>query len=208
MRPRGTCQMIVAVILAAGASRRMGRPKALLEYRGKTFMQSILATLRAAAIDSAVVAISPLDDKIKHFIDLTFASIVYNQDTAETGPISSIKAALLELINHQVEYVLVWPVDQPHVAVQTVASLKSVSLQKKPDIAVPVFNGVRGHPVLFRQTVFQELLSAPADLGARSVVRRLPDRVLEIPVQDPAVIDDIDTPEDYQRLISSTKSLL
>ena len=201
--------MTAALILAAGISSRMGRPKALLEYQGRTFIETIIATVRDAAIGRALVAVSPTDDKIIKLLDLRFATVVVNREPSEAGPIASIRSGVREVFNQSVESLLVWPVDQPHVAVQTIRDLDRsfASSPAAPAIAVPVFEGQRGHPVVFGRQIFEELLNGSNAEGARTVVRRDRTRVLEVWVNDPAVLDDIDTPEDYQRLISSTKSL-
>jgi molybdenum cofactor cytidylyltransferase len=196
-----------ALILAAGLSSRMGRPKALLEYQGRTFIETIIATVRDAAIGRAVVAVSPTDDKIIKLLDLRFATVVVNSEPSEAGPIASIRSGVREIVNQTVESLLVWSVDQPHVAVQTIRNLDRSFKFSTAAIAVPVFEGLRGHPVIFGRNVFNELLDTSNVEGARTVVRRDRTRVLEVSVDDPAVLDDIDTPEDYQRLISSTKSL-
>ena len=203
--------MATALITAAGRSSRMGRSKALLQYRGRTFLETIVMTIRAAAIERIMVAISMSDDKINDILDLTYSlnvEVVYNVDDASAGPLGSIRAGISEIVNYSVEYMAVWPVDQPHVALETMQGLQAAFGDHRHAIVVPTFRGRRGHPVLFGREVFHELLAAPPDQGARSVVRRLPDRVLSVPVSDPAVLEDIDTPEDYQRLISSTRSLL
>src|SRR5688572_6361983 len=87
-----TCQMIATIILAAGSSTRMGRPKAILEYRGKTFLESIVNTLRDAAVEKVLVVVEPGSQKIIKDLELRGASVIYNVDTAGDGPISSIKA--------------------------------------------------------------------------------------------------------------------
>lgn len=186
----------------------MGAPKALLLFNGRTFVTNILDSLRAAAIDHIIVAVAPGDDKILPYLQFPDVKAVLNREPASAGPIASLRSGIGVAVNHAVEYLLVWPVDQPHVTANTARSVCESLWDSTQDIAVPVYEGRRGHPVLFRRAVFQELLEAPDDQGARSVVRRVPSRVLEVPVSDPAVLEDIDTPEDYDRLISSTKSLL
>src|SRR5688572_5074101 len=106
--------MTAALILAAGLSSRMGRPKALLDYRGRTFIETIIGTLRDAAIPRAVVAVSPTDDKMIKLLDLSFATVVVNREPSHIGPIASIRSALNEIVNQTVDSLLVWPVDQPH----------------------------------------------------------------------------------------------
>jgi molybdenum cofactor cytidylyltransferase len=181
----------------------MGSPKALLPFRGRPFLENIIETAKASAADLIMVAVSPNDDKINAHIDLAIATVVVNHNVTGGGPLESIQVAIRSLINQKVEYLLVWPVDLPHVKIATIQALIQATRAGQPEIVVPLFGGRRGHPVFFSKTTFPELLAAPADQGARAVVKRLPDRVVEIAVDDAAVTDAINTPADYQRLLKS-----
>ena len=196
--------VLAAVVLAAGTSSRMGEPKALLKYHGKTFIGAILDKIYDSAIDHAIVAVSPTGTKILDSIDITRTSVVYNKANKAAGPIESIRPAVSFCVNHMVEYLLVWPVDQPHIMPNTISTLINRATAQRPAIAVPRFRGIRGHPVLFSRAIFPELLSSLADQGARNIVLRVPDRVAEIEVEDRAVLEDIDTPDDYQELLRSS----
>jgi molybdenum cofactor cytidylyltransferase len=138
--------------------------------------------------------------KIKEEMDLSQVLVALNDDLA-SGPIGSIRAGLAALAPLPVEAALVWPVDRPHVSVATVAALLDGLRATHQPIVVPTHGGRRGHPVLFGRPVFAELLGAPDDQGARAVVHRDPARVAEVPVDDPAVLEDFNTPEDYKGLL-------
>ncbi len=192
--------MIAATILAAGASRRMGCPKALLDYRGRTFLQRILDLLDELGLE-CIVAIGYDADKVLARHDLHGVVTVENEQLC-AGPIGSIRAAIRAIEGRQVQGLLVWPVDLPHVRKGTVRAL--LERFRRPDqsaIVIPEFEGRGGHPVIFGRQVFDELLGAPDTEGARSVVRRDPERVARIPVRDDAVLWSINTPEAYQRLL-------
>lgn len=191
--------MIAATILSAGASSRMGYPKALLEYRGRTFLQSILDAALAAGIPRRIVVLGPESDKILEKHDLRDITVL-STDDFEAGPIGSIRTAIREVASHPVDGLLVWPVDMPHVTIATVETLLDGFRSSGVPIAVPTFGGRGGHPVIFGKAVFDELLAAPASAGAKSVVRADPDRVARIPVSDSAVVDDLNTPQAYQTL--------
>src|SRR5215831_5720064 len=114
---------IAALILAAGSSTRMGRPKALLPYAGSTFIGNIVNTARDAAIDHIIVAVSRSDEKILAVLDLDAVSVVRNAGPKTAGPLGSIRAGLHSIVNQTVEYALVWPVDQPHIQLDTIRQL-------------------------------------------------------------------------------------
>lgn len=192
--------MIAATILTAGLSSRMGYPKALLKYRGRTFLQNILDVTAALGIGRRIVVVGPEPGRILSEHELRGVTIVTNAHV-ESGPIGSIRASIEAISTHPIEGLLVWPVDYPHVAVDTVSAMIDRFRAGGAEIVVPAFAGQRGHPVLFGRTVFGELLSEENPEGARSVVRANADRVAVVPVDDPAVVDDLNTPESYQRLL-------
>jgi molybdenum cofactor cytidylyltransferase len=192
--------MIAAIIPAGGASERMGAPKALLPYRGRTFLQAILDACGALGLERRLVVLGYDADKILTGIDLSAATVLRNP-LPETGPLGSIQAGIEAVLNHPVEGVLVWHVDRPHVAISTVQALLDRFREGGEPIVVPSHEGRRGHPVIFGREVFEELLAAPEDQGARAVVRSDPSRLALVPVDDPAVSEDIDTPEAYRSLL-------
>jgi len=194
--------MIAAVILAAGESRRMGFPKALLRYRDKTFLESLVAAAGAAGLDPSVVVLGL--DAAKILASVRLGPIIEaRNEHPETGQIGSIKEGMSTILNRPVEAVIIWPVDQPHVSVRTVELVIEGYRKGHASVVVPVYQGRRGHPVLFSRDVFEDLLNAPVDLGARAVVRAQEQagRLLEVPVADPAILEDVDTPEAYEDLL-------
>jgi CTP:molybdopterin cytidylyltransferase MocA len=183
--------MIGAIVLAAGSSSRMGRPKATLEAGpgGPRFLDAILATLGAAGVLAIRVVVAP-------GFEQSGPSFVVNTDPG-AGMLSSLHRGL-DAIQGQLDAVLVWPVDHPLVKRETVDALIAASRAGGPPIVVPTHQGRRGHPVLFAARVIPELRAADPSLGARAVVHAHDDR-LELAVDDPGVVSDIDTPEDYAR---------
>lgn len=192
--------MIAATILSAGMSSRMGYPKALLRYRGRTFLQSILDVTAAVGISRRLVVLGPEPDRILSEHELRGVTLVTNLEM-DLGPIGSIKASIEAIRVHPVDGLLVWPVDFPHVAVETVELMIDAFRETPGSIVVPSTQGKRGHPVLFPRSVFGELEAVADRDGARAVVRAAPERVIEVPVEDPAVVDELNTPEAYRRLI-------
>src|ERR1051325_11016020 len=118
-------------------------------------------------------------------------------------PIESLRVALRAVQPLQPSAVLVWPVDLPHVRVATVDRVLEAHRRTKAAIVVPTFGERRGHPVIWGSALFEELLMSrrAQEEGARAVLRAHQAEITAVPVDDPAVIDAVNTPEDYERLV-------
>jgi molybdenum cofactor cytidylyltransferase len=160
--------MLAAVILSGGASRRMGSPKALVSYQGASFLEHLLSVTRHPAIGVRRVVLGPDAQEISAQITLTPQEVVINKDW-EQGPLSSIQAALRTLPGGT-DGMLLCPVDHPLVSATLVNSLIVTFLETRASVVLPMFEGRRGHPVIFSAAVYDELLRAPPDVGARAVV--------------------------------------
>jgi CTP:molybdopterin cytidylyltransferase MocA len=195
---------IAAAVLAAGRSTRMRNPKALLDFRGKPFVVTVLEALEALDIKHRVVVLGVDAPRIRPRLAGHACILVENLD-ADSGPIGSLRAALAALKPVRPTGVLVWPVDVPHVRLATVERLMATRERTAAPVVLPTFAGRRGHPVIWGESLFAELEASPAATrdGARALVHAYADQIAAVPVDDPAVIDDIDTPDDYERLIRS-----
>lgn len=191
--------MIAAIILAAGKSERMGRPKALLDYGGKTFLAHQLDILRRSEADFLRVVLGHRPEEILAEVEVPPAEVVINRDY-ERGMLSSLQAGIRSLAGLAVEAALVCPVDHPAVTAELVDRLIDCHRTTGRGIVIPVAGERRGHPVLFAARLFDELLRAPVEVGARHVVRSHPEEVFEYRTGEAGVLADIDTPEDYNRL--------
>ena len=181
----------------------MGSPKALLRIDGRTFLRSVLDTCQAAGLERLLV-LDPEPPYTLSANDLSDVSVITNAEM-HAGPIGSIRSAIRH-IGRRAEGILVWPVDHPLVTLETVQAVLA-GLGKATPIVTPEYKGKRGHPVLFGQDVFDELLAAPDSQGARAVVRRNPGRVWVVPVPDECVITSVNTPAEYDSMIANvTKS--
>jgi Uncharacterized MobA-related protein len=160
--------MLAAVILSGGASRRMGSPKALVSYEGASFLEHLLSVTRHPAIGVRRVVLGPDAEEISAQIALAPQEVVLNKDW-EQGQLSSIQAALRTL-PPGTEGMLLCPVDHPLVSATLVNSLIVTFLETRAPVVLPMFEGRRGHPVIFAAAVYEELLRAPLDVGARAVV--------------------------------------
>lgn len=196
-------QPLAGVMLAAGASQRMGQPKAGLRFEGKTFFARVLEGLTAASLDPIVVVVGAHRAAVTPGL-LSLYTIV-NRDPSR-GQLSSLKLALryLSTPGGSATGVVVALVDHPLVAGSTVAALVQAAQAADQPIIVPSYRGRRGHPVVFMRDVWDELLATPDGLGARAVVRRDPRRVCDVPVDDPGILVDVDTPADMEALATRT----
>ena len=206
-RPRAGCTynvpVIAGVILAAGASSRMGRCKALLPAGdGRSFLARLTSTLADAGASPTVAVVGGNDAAIVRAVvqrDRLPIELVENPDPSR-GQLSSLLVALTRLEGRRPEAALVIPVDLPLVAADTVRRIVDGWRQTRAPIVRPARRGRHGHPVLFDASVFPDLLAADPAVGARSVVRAHADRLLDVPTDDPGAFEDIDTPEDYRRV--------
>ena len=192
---------LAGVILAAGASQRMGRPKAGLRFEGKTFFARVLEGLTAASLDPIVVVVGAHRAAVTRALGSPY--IIVNHDPSR-GQLSSLRLALghLSAPGGTATGVVVALVDHPLVARSTVAALVQAVQAADQPILVPNYRGRRGHPVVFMRDVWDELLATPDRLGARAVVRRDPRRVCDVPVDDPGILVDVDTPADMEALVT------
>jgi molybdenum cofactor cytidylyltransferase len=193
---------LAGVVLAAGRSSRMGTPKALLDFLGLPFAVRILQALEALEVKTRVVVLGPDAPRIQPTLADHDFMLVENPEP-ETGPIASLRGALRALQPVQPSAVLVWPVDLPHVRVSTVARLIEAHRRTRASVVLPTFGEHRGHPVIWGSGLFAELLDDAAAVreGARAVLHKHERAVHSVPVDDPAVVDQVNTPEDYERLV-------
>jgi molybdenum cofactor cytidylyltransferase len=188
--------MLSAIVLAAGKSERMGRPKALLPIGGRTFLENILDAISHTSIEDVFVVVGHHRKEIEERVALS--SVVFNPDY-EQGMITSFQAGIRAL-SWDASGAFLFLVDHPLVEAKTVEAMIEELAPNR--IVLPTFEGRRGHPVLFASEILQEILDLPPAQGANMVVRKNPARVIEVPVNAPGILVDIDTPEDFEKLES------
>lgn len=195
---------VAVIVLAAGAGRRMGGPKALARWRGSlTFLDAAITLARDAGLAPRLVVLdpsSPIFPAAKSVALATGTRVVENADAAR-GMLSSVRAGLAAL--HQTDpaatHAALLPVDHPGISPATLTGLLA-AVKKSPDsIVVPSHGGRRGHPGIFPASLFPALLSAPDQEGARWVLAQNPGRIVHVGVDDEACVKDVDTPEDLAR---------
>ncbi len=190
--------MISAIVLAAGESKRMGRPKQLLEWQGKPLLQHSLESLINSAADEIILVLGHEADRIREALPALPIKIVINRDYQQ-GMASSLRQGLLAM-DRSSEAFLVLLADQPGIGPELVNTIIRTFRQADPrrGIVRPMYRGRRGHPVLIGAQYRKEALRLRGDVGARQILMNHPGDVLEIDVEDNAVLEDIDTPEEYQ----------
>ena len=191
--------MISAILLAAGESRRMGRSKQLLPWHGKTLLQHSLESIINSAADETILVLGHEADRIGKSLPALPVKIVINPDYKQ-GMASSLRQGLLAM-DPGSEAFLVLLADQPGIGPEIINTLIRAFRQADPrrGIVRPVYRGRPGHPVLIGAQYLQEALQLQGDVGARPILMNHPGDILEIAVDEDAVLRDIDTPEEYQK---------
>jgi CTP:molybdopterin cytidylyltransferase MocA len=192
--------MLAAAILSAGESRRMGTPKALLPYRGRTFLEHLLEVTRHARVGVTRIVLGAGADAIRDKLQLDSASIVVNEDW-EKGQLSSIQAAVRSLAQSETEGMILCPVDHALVSAKLVDRLIKEFDASGKSVVLPVYQGRRGHPLIFRATLYNEILSASPGVGARQVVWAHADEVLEVATDEEGVALNLNDPETLRKAL-------
>ena len=191
--------MIIAVVLSAGESSRMGRPKALLPIQGQKFIERIIRVIGQSRVGRTIVVLGHHADQLRGQIEHLPVEVVINPDY-RSGPLSSLQVAIRHIRDDdRCDGMLVHLVDHPFIDVALVDALIESFFETKKMIVVPSYKGKRGHPVIFSRELFGELLNAPLDQGAKAVVNAHRQETLEIEWHDEGITLDIDTPELYRQ---------
>jgi molybdenum cofactor cytidylyltransferase len=207
--------MIAVVILSAGESRRMGQPKALLPFpeflnqkqagltpapsAQKTFLEHLIEVTRHPRTGALRVVVGAHAAEIRARVKLDHSALVFNSDW-QRGQLSSLQAAIRSLPAGEAEGMLICLVDHPLISAGLVAALIKVFDRDKNRVVIPTYHGKRGHPVIFPNTLFEELLAGSLEVGARAVVHAHADDVIEVPVEEEGILLNLNDPESLARV--------
>ncbi|HUV07216.1 MAG TPA: nucleotidyltransferase family protein [Spirochaetia bacterium] len=202
--------MLSAIILAAGRSSRMGgAPKALMTIGKETFLERIVGELQGCGIDEMLIVLGARSEEILRQeetwqrIPVGASNIpikILVNDEWETGQLSSLRTGIRNL-SAESEGVLFTLVDHPLTGSAAYKAVIDAWRQDRKKIVVPTFRGRRGHPTVFPRRLYRKVLDLDLPNGARDILRLESDSVVLVPVDDPGIVTDIDTPEDYRKIL-------
>jgi molybdenum cofactor cytidylyltransferase len=191
---------IAAILLAAGASTRMGRPKQLLPFRGRSLLVHAAETAIASGCHPIIVVLGAYLDRIRGDLETLPVHVAENPDW-ETGMGSSVRTGIQSLMAAapDIEAAILLLCDRPFVSVRSIHRLVAAYRSTDRPIVASGYNETIGVPALFHQTLFPELLRLQGMQGAKSVIERYPAQI--VPIEFPQEAIDLDTPEDYSRIL-------
>jgi molybdenum cofactor cytidylyltransferase len=206
----GYASNLYGVILAAGESSRMGRDKALLPWPpsggsspGETFLSAAIR-LFAAYVDVVLVVVGKNEQNLAPIVYANGASLIVNPDP-DRGQFSSLKAGLQEVLSRGRDAAMITLVDRPPVRPETIQTLEAAfeqALHHRKWAVVPEYQGKHGHPVLAGREMIEAFLRAPDSSNAREVEHANESVIDYLPVDDPLVAVNVDTPEQYAALLA------
>ncbi len=189
--------MIAGIVLAAGRSARLGRPKQLLPYRGRPLLEWALAAMAAATVDPVLVVLGHEAERVLREVDLHGARVVVNDRYAE-GLSTSLQAGLAAL-DEAVEAAVISVGDQPLLAGETIDALVAASRESGDKIVAADYGDHRGTPLLLHRDLWSLAATIRGDQGARALLRAYDGPIAAVPVPA-ASAADVDTWDDYRRL--------
>ena len=191
---------VSAVILAAGTSTRMGQPKQLLPLDGTTVLARAIENVRSAGLVEIVLVLGASAEAIRRQLPqslLEGLKVVVNQGYAK-GMASSLREGLSQ-VSPRSDAALIILGDQPFIQPETLHQIIDGYHRAAAQIVIPSYQGNRGNPVLLDRSVFSEVMALEGDTGCRAIFMNHLDTILKLEVEDPGILFDIDSQDDYER---------
>lgn len=190
--------MISAILLAAGQSRRMGRFKQLLELGEKTFIEHCVDNLRASRVEEIIVVTGHREAEVRSVLERAQVRFAHNA-RYRSGMSSSIKVGV-QAVSARATACLISLVDQPRIDTDIINKLVAEYERFRWPIVIPTFGGKRGHPIILDLSLKEEILAIDESIGLRQVISAHSSEIAYIEVYASAVVEDCDSPEDYERV--------
>jgi len=193
--------MIWAMILAAGESKRMGKPKLLLPVGEKTMIETVIDRVVHSKAEKILVVLGSNREKIEKKIGNLPLEIAVNPDFKE-GMLSSVQHGF-HVLPEDVQAVLIFLGDQPSIPTDVIDRVIDAFRETGKGIVLPVYKGERGHPVLIDMKYRHDVKNLNPEVGLRELVYGRPEDILEVEVDDAGILRDINDIEDYMREIKN-----
>ncbi len=191
---------VAGIILAAGASSRMGEDKALLNWHGRTFLEHLSAALRSAGAQPLRVVLGANAEEVQRRVKFGAEEVVVNREW-QRGMLSSLVSGINSLPHQDVTAAVVCLVDHPCVSSRLIRALIEKHRETGKLIIQPIYQGRRGHPVLFAASLFNELRVAPPEVGARHVVYQHAGDILEVATDEEGIVLNINDKAAYEKVL-------
>lgn len=196
---------IGAVVLAAGRSQRMGQPKMVLPWGERTVIEHVVAEIAKAGVSEIVVVTGGARELVEGALKGGPARTVFNPQYENFEMTVSLQCGLRALVETDCEAMLICLGDQPAISANVIAALAGAYERSQANLVIPSYQNRRGHPWLVTRRLWDAILSLPPEKTLRDFLNTYTDEIEYVLVDTPAVLSDLDTPEDYARQIPANR---
>jgi molybdenum cofactor cytidylyltransferase len=176
----------------------MGSAKQLLPVEGQPMVRKVTQAVCAAGLAQVIVVVGARANAVRRTLTGLPVDVVVNEAWCE-GMSTSIRAGI-QALEPEIQALLVILADQPSITTALIRALVRRHRSSASPVVVPVYRGQRGNPVLFHRSLFPDLVAIEGDMGGRAIIARYAELVEQVDLEDPAVITDVDTPQDYLKV--------